>query len=224
MKIKLTFLAITLSYSALAQPRFKEGIYKDSIEIVKNTPSGNLNYDIITISKTIKRGSKKTEERFYKLSIKKKEARSLGKILGFSDGEKLYLTASPTRLRKKDALFDPNTLFSPVERINDSIFVFSQFQGAEYTNEYTPWHDYSNVSNDVSFTNSYQKRKTQSTNLSFYSLNKNNGSMKMLTEEYISNLLLLSSDEKLHSKFEKEKHKEDLLLLYLIKLLDDGKN
>lgn len=172
-------------------------------EVRDNSPSFELKYSVEKKIKKIGHVLDAKETVYYRLSIKKRESKEMGEVIGFSDGNNLYL--SPQEV-------DPGyreSLFSPLERINDSIYVLEHhYTVASYTHSYTGGSSPTII-------------PSAGTGHTFYVVNLK-GSIATLTQEYVSELLLV--DDKLSSEFEKEKDKEGLLLLYLIKLLDDGKN
>ncbi|SNT20831.1 hypothetical protein SAMN05421640_2864 [Ekhidna lutea] len=210
MKRYLSLIFLCSYFLTFSQSEFKKGVYKSLNEVKQNTPSSPWEYNLISKYKTLGQansggaGYVNGEALFYRISIKKKEARELGSIIGFCDGRKMYMTSK---------LVDPSrksSLFSPIERVNDSVYVFNQYIE---TTGYGP--SMNMVSGSTQFAATSTASETQ------YILDLN-GSIKELTVDYMTELLQMNDE--LLEEFNQTKRKEKLLLLYLFKLLDDGKS
>ncbi|MEO9482400.1 MAG: hypothetical protein ABJG47_03100 [Ekhidna sp.] len=198
------FLFIALAFSGFSQDPFKRGMYKSLDEIRYNSPSSPLEYPVLESTKRFGEAFDRKESTYYRLSIKNKKSREIGPIIGFSDGNTLYLATTEVSAGE-------GSMFSPADRLNDSIYVFEHYY-YEFGFELL-----GNLMSGGSQIFLPSASKVQS----FYVINLN-GTINKLTVEYMTKLL--SKNDELAYEFEKERSKEGLLLLYLMKLLDDGEN
>jgi hypothetical protein len=94
----------------------KSGFYKDFDDLKYNNPSGEFNYRLTAHSRKYN-GS---ELASYNLVISRREAKSIGRILGFSDGKNIYIN-------QRIPLLHPGTEFVKVEFM-DRYYYFEDLQ------------------------------------------------------------------------------------------------
>ncbi|MDY8136602.1 hypothetical protein [Aquimarina sp. 2201CG5-10] len=82
----------------------KKGIYKNFEEFKNNSPSIELDYNVLKTEKKTAGIFAKEMTDFYYLDINKKSAKEIGRVFGFSDGKNIYINEFNPKLRS-DVLF-----------------------------------------------------------------------------------------------------------------------
>jgi len=96
----------------------RAGIYRSFEELKYNKPSGEFTYQITAKSRKVNQN----QLNFYSLDIDKRKARTVGKVIGFSDGKEVYINQNSPSLRPgtefvKAEILDRYYYFQVIETI-----------------------------------------------------------------------------------------------------------
>ena len=194
---------------------FREGIYKTFEEFKHNKPSLQFNYNVITKSHRYVLSNDEGQVPFYKIMINKKKGKSIGKIFGFCDGKTVYINDNSPRL-------GPETEFSKIEYFGKyCYFKYVKIRKVEKQKSRTE-RNMDNAKN-IFISNNVKRIMNASTTVTEGRLvekilNIESGEVMSLSTKVLRELV--ANDKELLEEFNKESHRSQKLMQYLIRYLD----